>query len=80
MIVFQFSAIVEKNPARFRLNSSEVTQRRCFVQATREEVKNIKSKVQVMRGQDFDHSSRKVKAILILLLWYTGTIINWCSY
>jgi len=52
-------AIVEKNPARFRLNCSEVSQRRCFVQTTREEVKNIKSKVQVMRVQDFDHSSRK---------------------
>lgn len=52
-------AIVEKNPARFRLTNLEVSQRRCFVQQTREKVKNIKSKIQGMRGQDFDHSSRK---------------------
>jgi len=61
MTYFSIEAIVEKNPARFRLTTLEVTQRRCFVQLTREEVKSIKSKVQGMRDQDFDHSSRKVR-------------------
>ncbi len=54
------AAIVEKNPSRFRLNSAEVVQRRFFVQQTREEIGNIKEKLQIMRGQDFDQSAKKV--------------------
>lgn len=54
------TAIVEKNPSRFRLNSSEVIQRRYFVQQTREEISNIKEKLQIMRNEDFDHSAKKV--------------------
>ncbi|KAI9550739.1 hypothetical protein GHT06_001724 [Daphnia sinensis] len=52
-------AIVEKNPSRFRLNSAEVVQRRFFVQQTRDEIGSFKEKLQIMRGQDFDHSARK---------------------
>ncbi|EFX69800.1 hypothetical protein DAPPUDRAFT_113324 [Daphnia pulex] len=52
-------AIVEKNPSRFRLNSAEVVQRRFFVQQTRDEIGNIKEKLQIMRGQDFDQSAKK---------------------
>ena len=58
--LFFIEAIVEKNPSRFRLNSAEVVQRRFFVQQTRDEVGIIKEKLQIMRGQDFDHSARKV--------------------
>ncbi len=54
------AAIVEKNPGRFRLNSAEVVQRRYFVQQTRDEIGGIKEKLQIMRGQDSDHSARKV--------------------
>jgi syntaxin 6 len=54
------AAIVEKNPSRFRLNSAEVVQRRFFVQQTRDEIGNIKEKLQIMRGQDFDQSAKKV--------------------
>ncbi|EFX62175.1 hypothetical protein DAPPUDRAFT_68171 [Daphnia pulex] len=53
-------AIVGKNPSRFRLNSAEVVQRRFFVQQTRDEIGNIKEKLQIMRGQDFDQSAKKV--------------------
>lgn len=60
MFLLHFVAIVEKNPSRFRLNSSEVVQRRYFVQQTRDEVGTIKEKLQIMRSQDFDHSARKV--------------------
>jgi len=53
-------AIVEKNPGRFRLDSNEVIQRRYFIQSTRDEIADIKDKVQIqMRGRDVDHTARK---------------------
>ena len=56
------AAIVEKNPGRFRLDSNEVIQRRYFIQSTRDEIADIKDKVQIqMRGRDVDHTARKVK-------------------
>lgn len=52
-------AIVEKNPGRFRLNSSEVVLRRSFVQQTREEIGTMKDRAQITRGQGYDHSARQ---------------------
>ena len=58
------SAIVEKNPGRFRLNSSEVVLRRSFVQQTREEIGTMKDRAQITRGQGYDHSARQVRRII----------------
>jgi Syntaxin 6, N-terminal len=59
------AAIVEKNPGRFRLDSNEVIQRRYFIQSTRDEIADIKDKVQIqMRGRDVDHTARKVKFLV----------------
>jgi len=52
-------AIVERNPGRFRLNSSEVVLRRSFIQQTREEIGKMKDRAQITRGQGYDHSARQ---------------------
>lgn len=69
------AAIVEKNPGRFRLNGSEVVQRRFFVQQTRDEIGSIKGKLQMMRGQDSDYSSRKVVQVTYSMR-FSLTLLN----
>lgn len=75
-----FSAIVEKNPGRFRLDAAEVIQRRYFIQQTKDEILDIKDKVQTMKARDSDHGSRKVCNIFcIFLLLQNEFLINFLS-
>lgn len=52
-------AIVEKNPSRFKLDSRELSNRRQFIDCTRNEVKSMKEKMSILRIADRDITARQ---------------------
>lgn len=46
--------IVEKNPSKFRIDNKELSSRRHFIEATRDEVRSMKEKMNLNRSRDRD--------------------------
>lgn len=51
--------IVEKNPNKFKIDKKELISRRCFIDATRDEVKSMKEKMSLNRNRDRDITARQ---------------------
>lgn len=51
--------IVEKNPSKFKIDNKELTTRKHFIDATRDEVKNMKDKMNINRNRDRDRTARQ---------------------
>lgn len=51
--------IVEKNPSKFKIDKKELISRRCFIDATRDEVKSMKEKMSLNRNRDRDITARQ---------------------
>ena len=49
-----FIRIVEKNPNKFKIENKELSSRRSFIDATRDEVKSMKDKMSINRSRDID--------------------------
>ncbi|CAD7078504.1 unnamed protein product [Hermetia illucens] len=47
-------SIVEKNPSKFRIDNKELSSRRHFIEATRDEVRSMKEKMNLNRSRDRD--------------------------
>lgn len=52
-------SIVEKNPNKFRIDNRELSSRRHFIDATRDEVKSMKEKMSLNRNRDRDITARQ---------------------
>lgn len=52
-------AIVEKNPNKFKIDNKELSIRRHFIDATRDEVKSMKDKMSINRNRDRDITARE---------------------
>ncbi|NP_001108474.1 syntaxin 6 [Bombyx mori] len=51
--------IVEKNSSKFKIDNKEICDRRTFIEATKQEVKNMKSKMSLNRNRDNDGTARE---------------------
>lgn len=51
--------IVEKNPHKFKIDKKELSSRRYFIDATRDEVKSMKEKMSLNRTRDRDITARQ---------------------
>ncbi|XP_044734196.1 syntaxin-6 isoform X1 [Chrysoperla carnea] len=51
--------IVEKNPTKFKIDNKELTSRRTFIDNTRNEVKNMKDRMNINRNRDRDRTARQ---------------------
>lgn len=51
--------IVERNPNKFKIDKKELTSRRQFIDATRDEVKSMKEKMSLNRNWDRDITARQ---------------------
>lgn len=52
-------SIVEKNPNKFKIDNKELSSRRQFIDATRDEVKSMKEKMSLNRNRDRDITARQ---------------------
>lgn len=52
-------SIVEKNPNKFKIDNKELSSRRHFIDATRDEVKSMKEKMSLNRNRDRDITVRQ---------------------
>lgn len=59
MILNHLTPIVEKNPNKFKIDKKELISRRCFIDATRDEVKSMKEKMSLNRNRDRDITARQ---------------------
>uniref|UniRef100_A0A182LWY1 t-SNARE coiled-coil homology domain-containing protein n=1 Tax=Anopheles culicifacies TaxID=139723 RepID=A0A182LWY1_9DIPT len=51
--------IVEKNPSKFKIDNRELSSRRHFIDATRDEVKSMKDRMSISRNRDQDITARQ---------------------
>lgn len=52
-------SIVEKNPSKFKIDNKELSSRRHFIDATRDEVKSMKDRMSINRNRDRDITARQ---------------------
>ncbi|XP_053666849.1 syntaxin-6 [Anopheles marshallii] len=52
-------SIVEKNPNKFKIDNRELSSRRYFIDATRDEVKSMKDRMSISRNRDQDITARQ---------------------
>ncbi|KAM3968460.1 syntaxin 6 [Aphomia sociella] len=52
-------SIVEKNSSKFKIDNKEICERRSFIEATKQEVKVMKSKMSLNRNRDNDGTARE---------------------
>ncbi|XP_053673064.1 syntaxin-6 [Anopheles nili] len=52
-------SIVEKNPSKFKIDNRELSSRRHFIDATRDEVKSMKDRMSISRNRDQDITARQ---------------------
>ncbi|XP_026316867.1 syntaxin-6 isoform X2 [Hyposmocoma kahamanoa] len=52
-------SIVEKNSSKFKIDNKEICDRKTFIQATKQEVKVMKSKMSLNRNRDNDGTARE---------------------
>ncbi|XP_072930708.1 syntaxin-6 [Epargyreus clarus] len=52
-------SIVEKNSSKFKIDNKEICDRRSFIEATKQEVKVMKSKMSLNRNRDNDGTARE---------------------
>ncbi|XP_068617337.1 syntaxin-6 [Battus philenor] len=52
-------SIVEKNSSKFKIDNKEIFDRRTFIEATKQEVKVMKSKMSLNRNRDNDGTARE---------------------
>ncbi|XP_050090157.1 syntaxin-6 [Anopheles aquasalis] len=52
-------SIVEKNPGKFKIDNRELSSRRHFIDATRDEVKSMKDRMSISRNRDQDITARQ---------------------
>ncbi|XP_040152797.1 syntaxin-6 [Anopheles arabiensis] len=52
-------SIVEKNPSKFKIDNRELSSRRYFIDATRDEVKSMKDRMSISRNRDQDITARQ---------------------
>ncbi|XP_049699751.1 syntaxin-6 [Helicoverpa armigera] len=52
-------SIVEKNSSKFKIDNKEISERRSFIEATKQEVKVMKSKMSLNRNRDKDSTARE---------------------
>lgn len=52
-------SIVEKNPSKFKIDNKELSSRRQFIDATRDEVKSMKDRMSINRNRDRDITARQ---------------------
>ncbi|CAH0715972.1 unnamed protein product, partial [Brenthis ino] len=52
-------SIVEKNSSKFKIDNREISDRRTFIEATKQEVKVMKSKMSINRNRDNDGTARE---------------------
>ncbi|XP_052892691.1 syntaxin-6 [Anopheles moucheti] len=52
-------SIVEKNPNKFKIDNRELSSRRHFIDATRDEVKSMKDRMSISRNRDQDITARQ---------------------
>ncbi|XP_045784951.1 syntaxin-6 [Maniola jurtina] len=52
-------SIVEKNSSKFKIDNKEISDRRTFIEATKQEVKVMKSKMSLNRHRDNDGTARE---------------------
>ncbi|XP_058054936.1 syntaxin-6 isoform X1 [Anopheles bellator] len=52
-------SIVEKNPSKFKIDNRELSTRRHFIDATRDEVKSMKDRMSISRNRDQDITARQ---------------------
>ncbi|XP_053684198.1 syntaxin-6 isoform X2 [Sabethes cyaneus] len=52
-------SIVEKNPNKFKIDNKELSSRRHFIDATRNEVKSMKDRMSINRNRDRDITARQ---------------------
>lgn len=52
-------SIVEKNSSKFKIDNKEISERRSFIEATKQEVKVMKSKMSLNRNRDNDGTARE---------------------
>lgn len=52
-------SIVEKNSSKFKIDNREISDRRTFIEATKQEVKVMKSKMSLNRNRDNDGTARE---------------------
>lgn len=52
-------SIVEKNPTKFKIDNKELSSRRQFIDATRDEVKSMKDRMSINRSRDRDITARQ---------------------
>ncbi|XP_058834063.1 syntaxin-10 isoform X1 [Topomyia yanbarensis] len=52
-------SIVEKNPSKFKIDNKELSSRRQFIDATRDEVKSMKDRMSINRNSDRDITARQ---------------------
>ncbi|XP_055627709.1 syntaxin-6 isoform X2 [Toxorhynchites rutilus septentrionalis] len=52
-------SIVEKNPSKFKIDNKELSSRRYFIDATRDEVKSMKDRMSINRSRDRDITARQ---------------------
>uniref|UniRef100_A0A182WCJ1 t-SNARE coiled-coil homology domain-containing protein n=1 Tax=Anopheles minimus TaxID=112268 RepID=A0A182WCJ1_9DIPT len=57
--VFPGLRIVEKNPSKFKIDNRELSSRRHFIDATRDEVKSMKDRMSISRNRDQDITARQ---------------------
>uniref|UniRef100_A0A182PJX2 t-SNARE coiled-coil homology domain-containing protein n=1 Tax=Anopheles epiroticus TaxID=199890 RepID=A0A182PJX2_9DIPT len=50
---------VEKNPSKFKIDNRELSSRRHFIDATRDEVKSMKDRMSISRNRDQDITARQ---------------------
>ncbi|XP_048004879.1 syntaxin-6 isoform X1 [Leguminivora glycinivorella] len=52
-------SIVEKNSSKFKIDNKEISDRRTFIEATKQEVKVMKGKMSLNRNRDADGTARE---------------------
>lgn len=52
-------SIVEKNPSKFKIDNKELSSRRQFIDATRDEVKSMRDRMSINRNRDRDITARQ---------------------
>lgn len=52
-------SIVEKNPSKFKIDNKELTNRRNFIETTRQEVKDMKDKMHMNKNRERDGTARQ---------------------
>lgn len=52
-------SIVEKNSSKFKIDNKEICDRRTFIEATKQEVKVMKNKINLNRNRDNDGTARE---------------------